>query len=172
MQATDDETGMSPGPSHPFFVLILFDVLGPCRQLAARRAASASRTRTLKLDRRPSNPPPPHPRLSLSSRSPLPNTPLSPPPASATPPAPPTKTITGAVVEDGEGEQHSGNDDGSLGPGVAGPGGGWVWDPLPPPLLGLPFEGDRSEDHPLVGMGPRATDVDSRGCEKSETGGT
>ena len=151
-----DEKGLSSGPSHPFFVLILFDVLGPRRQLAARRATSASRTRTLKLDRRPRNSPPPLPRLSLASRSPLPNTPLSPPPASATPPAPPTKTITGAVVEDGEGEQQSRDeDDGSLGPGVlAGPGGGRVMDPpSPPALLGLPPEGDRSGDHPPVGTG-------------------
>ena len=148
-----DEKGLSSGPSRPFFVLILFDVLGPRQQLAARRAPNLARTRKLKLDRRPGNSHPPLPRLSLASRSPLPNTPLSPPPASATPPAPPTKTITGAVVEDGEGEQQSRDeDDGSLGPGVAGPGGGRVWDD-PPPLLGLPPEGDRSRDHPLVGTG-------------------
>ena len=169
MQATDDETGMSPGPSHPFFVLLLFAALGPRQQPVARGVARrAARTRKLKLGRRPGYPPPPLSRLSLASRSPLPNTPLSLPPTSATPPAPPTKTGTGAVVEDGEWEQQVGDeDDGiSLGPGIAGPGGGRVWDPPSPPLLGLPSEGDRSGD-----MGSRAADVDSRGCEKNETGG-
>ena len=171
MQATD-EKGLSSGPSHPFFVLILFDVLGPCRQLAARRAASASRTRTLKLDRRPRNPPPPLPRLSLASRSPLPNTPLSLPPTSATPPAPPTKTGTGAVVEDGEWEQQSVGEDGEslgLGPGVRG-GGRVLWDPLLlPPLGGLPHDGDRSKDRldlPVgMVMGLQTAGVDSHGCE-------
>ena len=162
MQATD-EKGLSSGPSHPFFVLILFDVLGPCRQLAARRAASASRTRTLKLDRRPSNPPPPHPRLSLASRSPLPNTPLS------SPPAPPTKTGTRAVVEDEEWEQQSVGEDGEslgLGPGVGG--GRVLWGPLLlSPLGGLPHDGDRSKDRLdlPVGVGLQTAGVDSHNCE-------
>ena len=144
MRATDEKGSLSSRPSHPFVVLILLDVLGPRRQFAARRAASASRPRKLKLDRRPGNSPPPLPRLSLASRTPLPNTtPFSPPPTSATPPAPPTKTGTGAVVEDGEWEQQSVGEDGEslgLGPGVRG-GGRVLWDPLLlPPLGGLPHD--------------------------------
>ena len=169
MQATD-EKGMSSGPSHPFFVLLLFASLGPRQQPAARGVARrAARTRKLKLGRRLGYPPPPLSRLSLASRSPLPNTPLSLPPTSATPPAPPTKTGTGAVVEDGEWEQQSVGEDGEslgLGPGVRG---GWVlWDPLLlPPLGGLLHDGDRSGDRLdlPVGMGLQTAGVDSHGCE-------
>ena len=147
MQATD-EKGASSGPSHPFFVLLLFAALGPRQQPAARGGASrAARTRKLngvKLGRCPAYPPPPLSRLSLASRSPLPNTPLSPPPpTSATPPAPPAKTGTGAVVEDGEWEQQSVGEDGEslgLGPGVRG-GGRVLRDLLLlPPLGGLPHD--------------------------------
>ena len=165
MQATD-EKGMSSGPSHPFFVLLLFAALGPRQQPAARGVARrAARTRKLKLGRRPGYPPPPLSRLSLASRSPLPNTPLSPPPASA------TKTVTGAVVEDGEWEQQSDGEDGEslgLGPGVRG--GRVLWDPLLlSPLGGLPHDGDRSKDRldlPVgMVMGLQTAGVDSHGCE-------
>ena len=176
MHATD-EKGMSSGPSHPFFVLLLFASLGPRQQPAARGGASrAARTRKLngvKLGRCPAYPPPPLSRLSLASRSPLPNTtPLTPPPTSAHPPAPPTKTGTRAVVEDEEWEQQSVGEDGeSLGlcPGVGG--GQVLWDPLLlPPLGSLPHDGDRSGDclDLPVGMGLQAAGVDSHSIEKSE----
>ena len=169
MQATD-EKGVSSGPSHPFFVLLLFAALGPRQQPAARGVA---RRRKLKLGRRLGYPPPPLSRLSLASRSPLPNTtPLSPPPTSAHLPAPPTKTGTGAVVEDGEWEQQSVGEDGEslgLGPGVRG-GGRVLWDPLLlPPLGGLPHDEDRSKDRldlPVgMVMGLQTAGVDSHGCE-------
>ena len=176
MHATD-EKGMSSGPSHSFFVLLLFASLGPRQQPAARGAARTRKLNGVKLGRCPAYPPPPlsrlWPGLSLASRSPLPSTPLSPPPpTSATPPAPPTKTGTGAVVEDGEWEQQSVGEDGEslgLGPGVGGV--RVLWDPLLlPPLGSLPHDGDRSGDclDLPVGMGLQAAGVDSHSIEKSE----